>query len=168
MPSASFESLPDGSRLWVFGSDQTITGAASETLLGETDRFLETWAAHGTPLTCGRDWKESRFLTIAADQSTAGASGCSIDGLFRTLAALGPRLGANLVSSGRIFYRDQDGEVAECTRERFVELAAAGEVNTSTPVFDTTLQTLGEWRAGFERPLAESWHVQLLPDGAAR
>ena len=168
MPYAPFESLPDDSRVWVFGSDVAVTGDAEKTLLAEADSFLGSWAAHGTPLTCSRSWKDSRFLTIAADQSTAGASGCSIDGLFRTLKALGPRIGANLVNSGRIYYRDAGGKVVEVSRERFTELGAAGALSPTTPVFDTTVQTLGDWRAKFERPLAESWHAQLLPEGASR
>lgn len=167
MPSVSFDSLPDESRVWVFGSDRALAGADAETMLAETDRFLASWAAHGTPLTCGRDWKEGRFLTIAADQSTAGASGCSIDGLFRTLNALGSRIGAGLVGSGRVFYRDQHGEIVGVAREEFSGRAASGVVNASTRVFDTTVQTLGEWRSRFERPVAESWHVQLLPHGVA-
>ena len=168
MPYAPFDSLPDNSRIWIFGSDRPVTGDAEKTLLAVTDQFLQSWAAHGTPLTCSRSWKESRFLTIAADQSTAGASGCSIDGLFRTLQGLGPRIGANLVGSGRIFYRDENGEIVEVSRDRFSELASSGAVSSATRVFDTTVPTLGEWRKNFERPLGESWHAQLLPEGANR
>jgi hypothetical protein len=168
MPYVPFEQLPDDSRIWIFGSDRPITGESEKSLLAETDRFLQSWAAHGSPLTCSRDWKESRFLTIAADQSTAGASGCSIDGLFRTLSTLGARIGANLVGSGRIFYRDQAGAITEVSRDQFADLGASGAVMASTPVFDTTLQTLGDWRRGFEKPLAASWHAQLLPEGITR
>jgi hypothetical protein len=28
-------------------------------------------------------------------------------------------------------------------------------------VFDTTVTTAGAWRAGFERPLADSWHARV-------
>ena len=168
MPLAPFNSLPDDSRVWIFGSDRRLEPAAEQRLLEETDRFLSTWAAHGSPLTCGREWKESRFLTIAADQSTAGASGCSIDVLFRVFKTLGPALGADLVGSGRIYYRDADGRIAQATRDEFAELAASGKITAKTPVFDTTVQTLGEWRSHFERPLADSWHAQLLPEGASR
>lgn len=168
MPLVPFNSLPDDSRIWIFGSDRPLTPEAEQRLLAETDPFLESWAAHGSPLTCGRDLRESRFLTIAADQSAAGASGCSIDVLFRTFKTLGPAIGADLVGSGRVYYRDEGGRVEQTSRDGFAELGAAGRVTARTPVFDTTLQTLGEWRARFERPLAESWHAQLLPEGAVR
>jgi hypothetical protein len=166
MPFVPFDTLPDSSRIWIFGSDRALNAPEARGLLSETDRFLDSWAAHGAPLTASREWSDGHFLTIAVDQSTAGASGCSIDVLFRSLSALGPRIGANLVGSGSVFYRDASGNVQSVTRDRFGELAASGEITSSTPVFDTTIQTLGEGRERFERSVADSWHAQLLPEPA--
>jgi hypothetical protein len=163
MPLVTFDSLPDDSRVWVFAADPPLQDAGAEQLLDDVERFLKGWQAHGEPLRTGYDWRESRFLTIAVDQSTAGASGCSIDGLYRTLRALEPVLGASLVAGGRIFYREPSGAVAAVSRETFGDLASAGAIRRTTPVFDTTLTALGEWRRKFERPLAESWHAQLMP-----
>ena len=163
MPLVPFESLPDDSRVWVFAADPPLQDAGAEQLLDNVERLLSTWNAHGSPLRTGYDWSESRFLTIAVDQSTAGASGCSIDGLYRTLRALEPALGASLLSGGRIFYREPSGAVAAVSRETFGDIAAAGVVGRETRVFDTTITALGDWRARFERPLAESWHAQLIP-----
>jgi len=166
MPFVPFQTLPDSSRIWIFGSDRPLEADETRGLLSETDEFLEGWAAHGSPLQASREWTDTHFLTIAVDQSTAGASGCSIDGLFRTLSALGPRIGANLVGSGRVFYRDATGAVQNISRDRFTELASSGEITTATRVFDTTLPTLGDWRDRFERSVADSWHAQLLPEPA--
>jgi hypothetical protein len=164
MPLVKLEALPDSARTWVFGANKTLEGAASETLLGEVDHFLSQWKAHGSPLTVGRDWKYGRFLTVAVDQSTAGASGCSIDGLFRSLKALEPQLGASLVTSGLVFYRDSSGAIKSVDRERFTALSAEGKIQPDTPVFDPTVTTLGEWRARFELDAAKSWHAGLLHD----
>src|ERR1700686_4380677 len=159
MPLVQLKDLPDSARIWVFGANKTLDGPASETLLVEVDRFLSQWKAHGSPLTVGRDWKYGRFLTIAVDQSTAGASGCSIDGLFRTLKALEPKLGASLVTSGLVFYRDADGAIRSVDREGFTALSAEGKIQPDTGVFDPTVTTLGEWRARFELGAAQSWHA---------
>lgn len=164
MPLVQLKDLPDSARTWVFGANKTLEGPASETLLVEVDRFLSQWKAHGSPLTVGRDWKYGRFLTVAVDQSTAGASGCSIDGLFRSLKALEPTLGASLVTSGLVFYRDQTGSIQSVDREGFAALGAQGKVQLSTNVFDPTVTSLGEWRARFELEALQSWHSGLLPD----
>ncbi len=164
MPLVKLENLPDDARTWVFGANKTLEATASETLLSEVDRFLSQWKAHGSPLTVGRDWKYGRFLTVAVDQSTAGASGCSIDGLFRTLKALEPKLGASLVTSGLVFYRDAGGAIRSVDREGFTALSAEGKIQPDTGVFDPTVTTLGEWRARFELDAARSWHAGLLHD----
>jgi len=162
MPVIQIQDLPDSARTWVFGSDRTLDAAASKTLLEEVDRFLPAWNAHGAALTVGRDWKYGRFLTVAVDQSTAGASGCSIDGLFRTLKAIEPRLGASLVTSGLIFFCDENGAIQSVDREAFAALSADGKISPNTRVFDPTVTSLGEWRARFELNAADSWHAKLL------
>ena len=167
MPMTSFENLPDSSRTWVFGSDRTLDPSKSEKLLKEVDRFLAQWKAHGAPLTSARDWKYGRFLTIAVDQSTEGASGCSIDGLFRSLKALEPQLGASLVTSGLVFYKDAKGEIQSVDRERFGSLSAHGKISPETRVFDPTVTTLGEWKAKFENRAKDSWHAGLLQNQTA-
>jgi hypothetical protein len=164
MPLIQFEDLPDSARAWVFGSDKTLDQSAADFLLREVDHFLSQWHAHGAPLTVGRDLRYGRFLTVAVDQSTAGASGCSIDGLFRALKTLEPRLGASMVTSGLVFYRDQKGKIQSVDREQFATLGAAGKVQPDTQVFDPTVTTLGEWRARFELEAGQSWHAGLLPD----
>ena len=55
MPLVSFEALPDEARVWVFGVERTLAEAEQESFLNAVDQFLETWVAHGAPLTCGRD-----------------------------------------------------------------------------------------------------------------
>jgi hypothetical protein len=162
MPLVEIERLPDSARTWVFSADKTIKAPASDTLLREVDGFLSQWHAHGSPLTVGRDWKYGRFLTVAVDQSTAGASGCSIDGLFRTLKGLEPELGASLVTSGLIFFRDENGAVQSVDRDQFTSLGVEGEITQGTRVFDPTVTTLGEWRARFELNTEDSWHTKLL------
>lgn len=164
MPLVQIEELPDSARVWVFGSDRTLDQSTSDLLLREVDKFLAQWNAHGAPLTVGRDWRYGRFLTVAVDQSTAGASGCSIDGLFRALKLLGPRLGASLVTSGLVFYRDRNGAIQSVDRERFTALAAEGTIQPDTIVFDPTVIVLGEWRARFELEAAQSWHAGLLQE----
>ena len=160
MPLVQIQDLPDNSRVWVFGADNDLGDDAADLMLREVDRFLGDWHAHGAPLTSARDWRYNRFLTIAVDQSTAGASGCSIDGLFRSLKLLQPRLGASLVTSGLIFYRDKEGHIQSVDREAFAALG--DDITPRTRVFDPTVMTLGEWRARFELDAEDSWHSRLL------
>lgn len=162
MPIIAFESLPDDARAWVFGSDRPLDDNAAARLLAEVDRFLMHWHAHGHPLSAARCWQDDRFLTVAVDQRTAGASGCSIDGLYRALRAQEAALGVQLLGAGGIFYRDAHGVVALASRAEFAELGARGLVTPDTHVFDLSVETLGEWRARFEAPAHAGWQARLL------
>ena len=163
-----FEELPDTARVWVYGVDTDIDANSQSALLNEVDAYLRDWTAHGVPLSAARDWRDNRFLTIAVDQEQAGASGCSIDGLFRALKGLEQKLGAGIITSGLIFFRGRDGAIRSVSRDEFTELGAAGEVAADTEVFDLSVVTLGEWRARFTSRAADSWHAARLPVRAGR
>ena len=162
MPRVPFAQLPDDARVWVFASATELDGPASDRLLDAVDDFLSEWNAHGSPLVCARDWRDDRFLAVGVDQSTAGASGCSIDGLFRTFVRLEPELGTKLLGGARVFYRDTTGQIQVASRAAFSELAKAGSVGDDTPVFDTSLTSAAAWRQEFERPAHRSWHAELM------
>jgi hypothetical protein len=162
MPAVSFSALPDDARVWVFGSSDALSGESERELLAHVDAYLQGWHAHGTPLSCAREWREGRFLAIGVDQSTAGASGCSIDSLFRILQGLEKSLGTSLVAGGRVFYRDQAGAVECVDRPTFGARARAGVIGEETPVFDTSVTTADEYRRRFERVVRDSWHAALV------
>lgn len=163
MPLVSFSSLPASARVWVFAADRSLASPQAEMLLAEVDAYLAQWRAHGQPLTVAREWRDDRFLMIAVDQTDAYASGCSIDGLFRSLRELEGRLGAALVGSGRVHFRDETGAIRTVTRDEFSRLGESGVVNRRTRVFDPTVATAGEWRERFETDAERSWHAAVLP-----
>jgi hypothetical protein len=162
MPIVAFDSLPPAARVWVFAADQPLAPVAASTLQREVDEFLTQWNAHGAPLTCAQAWRDGRFLAIGVDQSTAGASGCSIDGLFRVLQRLQPALGANLLPGPRVYWRNATGEITSGTRAEFTKLAQSGGVTKLTKVFDTAVTTADDWRRRFELPATETWHAALI------
>src|SRR5262252_7348453 len=134
MPIVPFTQLPDSARVWVFGSDRPLVGAAADSLLASVDQFLSEWRAHGVPLRCARDWRDDRFLAVGVDVNEENASGCSIDGLFRTLQQLQRAIGAQLVGGGRVFVRGESG-IETMSREELVQRIADGGVTKETPVF---------------------------------
>lgn len=157
MPIVPFDALPGDARVWVFGSDVPVIGAPADTLLAAVDDFLSGWHAHGTPLRCARNWRDDRFLAIGVDVSQEMASGCSIDGLFRTLQRLEREIGAQLVGAGRVFYRGADDRVHGAARGELSQLVQAGEIGAETRVFDLSVTTASAWRERFEQRAASSW-----------
>jgi len=162
-----FTELPDTARLWIFGSARAPDPDETAHLVAGASEFLEEWAAHGASLRAGLDWRHRRFLLVAADESAAEASGCSIDALVGRISELEAELDLGLTDSAPVWYRDPGGGIRRVSRAEFRSLAGAGRVGPETPVFDLTLERVGELRSrGLERPAGESWHAALLPDGS--
>ena len=158
MPIVSLDQLPDHARLWIFAADRQLPASESSRLLAQVDAFLAQWKAHGHPLTVARDWRYDRFLLVGVDEASAGASGCSIDAMVRTLGELERDLSVQLLDNGPVVYRD-DGGIARLSRPAFAELARAGGVSADTIVFNNAVTRVGELREGrWEAPARACWH----------
>ena len=162
MPRIAFDDLPAEARVWIFSAARRLAEPERTRLLAEVDAFIAQWAAHATPLTAGRHLAYDQFLFIAVDQRAAGPSGCSIDALVRQMKALQQELGVELVNHAPILFRRGDS-IERISREAFAEMAAAGAVGPDTTVFNNTLTSLSDVRAGrWEVPAADSWHAQAF------
>jgi hypothetical protein len=168
MPAVPFDRMPDDARLWVFAAPHPLADADAQSLLARVDAFLARWAAHGAPVVGARDLRHGQFLLVAADERATGVSGCSIDSLFHALADLEREMGTDLRrTSGFVFYRDAAGVVHAAERPEFRRIAAAGQVADDTPVFDNTVGSVGDLRAGrWETRLRDAWHARAFPIGA--
>jgi len=157
MPRRDLNQLPDDAYLWIFGIAPALDEQKEARLLRRVDEFLADWAAHGSPITGARDVVEGAFLVVAADPNCERC-GSSIDALFRTVRGLEQELGVSMMDPNRIFFRHGDGRIDSMPRAEFRDRADA-----HTIVFDTTAQTLGEYRnSGWERRAELSWHRDLL------
>ena len=159
MPAVPFDQLPDDARVWIFAASRPLHDGEQERLLEVTDRFLEQWNAHGSPLTAARDLRYERFLLIAVDERAAGVSGCSIDAMTHGLRDLEQDLGTTLIDHSAVLYR-AGGEIERVSRADFSVLADQGVVTPETTVFNNTVPTVGDVRTGrWEVPASESWHA---------
>jgi hypothetical protein len=155
MPRTDISRLSDDANIWIFPITPAI--ADPEAMLRRVDAFLDSWAAHNTPVLAARDLRENRFLIVAADKD-AEKSGCSIDRLFALVRTMERELGASMLDASVVFYRDPEGVVRDAKRSELRDRA-----NESTIVFDTTAPTLGDIRRGtWERPARDSWHASLV------
>ncbi len=163
-----FEGFPGESRIWIFGADRGLESGEAEELLGAVDGFLASWKAHGVPLRASRAWRYGRFLIVCADIGTALPSGCSIDALTHVLQGMEVRLGVRFLGNEAVWYRDPEGRIRRATRPEFRSLARAGEVTPESEVFDNSVTSLAQLRAGrWEGPAAERWHAVFFPHAAS-
>ena len=150
----------------MFASDhQQLSGAVADTLLAAVDQFLANWTRARPVAAALWDATGATAAFLASwpwmSRRREGASGCSIDGLFRTLQELERSIGSKLVGGGRVFYRTRSG-VEGASREEFAERIRTGEVARETPIFNTAVTTVADWRGRFEEPAGKAWTAQLF------
>jgi hypothetical protein len=158
LPAVPFDQLPQDARLWIFAASRPLSGDERRRVLAEADGFIEQWTAHGVPLRASRDIQHDQFIVVGVDERAAGVSGCSVDALVRRMNQLGAQIGVDLVDNGPVLYRNA-GRIERVSREQFADLAAKGAVSLDTVVFDNTLTSVGDLRAGrWEVRAADAWH----------
>jgi hypothetical protein len=163
MPVVPFSELPADARVWLFGAAADIDDVDEKRVLAAVDAFLLTWQAHGQPLWCARDWRDGRFLAVGVDTAREGASGCSIDGLFRALKGIEGGIGTTMLDKALVYYRDIAGLVHAISRDDFAVLGRGGHVGSDTMVMDLSITDAETYRTTFERRAKDSWHAALLP-----
>jgi hypothetical protein len=162
VPRVPFDQLPPDARVWVFPASRALTNDERSRVLAETDAFIEQWTAHGVPLSAARDFRHDQFVLVAVNERAAGTSGCSVDALVRRMSQLQSVLGVDFTDNAPVLFRRGD-RIERVPRERFAELAAAGDVGPDTVVFDNTVTTVADVRNGrWETRAADAWHARVF------
>lgn len=157
---SNFANFPDDSWLRVFNAPRDLTQDEVRAVSEDLGDFLRGWASHESPVTGNFEIVHDRFIVVAADESKVGLSGCSKDAVVMRLRDLGNRLGLDFVHSPPLCFRHGDA-IRSVQRGEFGELASAGEVKSDTVVFDSTIITVGPYKAGrWEVPASDCWHAR--------
>ena len=151
-----FKNIADSSRLWVYQLDKVLSDFEADYLSGQVKIFLESWAAHGTGLIAAFSIVENRFLFIAADESSANASGCSIDSLTHFLQDMQQQMKIDFFDRSSIIYNTDD-QLKSMPFVEFRDKLSSGEITSDTLMYNTVLQQKGQLKAQFLIPAKDSW-----------
>ncbi len=164
MSVLTFSNLPDTARIWIYGAERPLTSEQIRALNNHMEAFLMEWQSHGREVTPSWQLLHDRFVVIGVDEAAVHLSGCSIDSMARSLGGFNRASGLNFSNSGgEVFYRDTAGKIDCVDRSAFRDMVKQGTVNEQTVVFNNTVTTVGEFRAGrWEVPMRNSWHSQVF------
>ena len=156
-----FPGFPDDARVWVYAFTRPLSDADRATVVHELSAFLPSWNSHGAPVHGAFEIVEDRFVLIAG-YVDGGVGGCSTDSMVRIMKQLRER-GLDGFDRTLVFFRDAQQRVQSVPRPDFQEIVRAGQVDDDTPVFDTTIQFVGDVRrGGFETTFGKSWHASAF------
>ena len=116
--------------------------------------------AHLRPPGGGRT--SSTSPTTPAGARTRSSASHSIDALFRQTQILEQQMEVELADHAPVLFR-RGSTIERVPRDQFATLAAQGTVDLDTTVFDNTLTTVGDVRAGrWETRLGNAWHARAF------
>tara|TARA_R110000868_G_scaffold212709_4_gene462629 strand:+ start:5129 stop:5611 length:483 start_codon:yes stop_codon:yes gene_type:complete len=156
-----FKTLPDTSRIWIYQSSRGFSEAELLEVRSELDAFLQDWTAHGSDLNAGYEMPYNRFIVIGLDQTSAGATGCSIDASVRFIQALEKKYNIDLLDKMNVSYK-QGEFVAYKTLLDFKKMAKNKSVSKNTIVFNNLVTNKEEYLSHWEVPAEESWHGRFM------
>jgi hypothetical protein len=155
------QTLPSTARVWVYQSSRALAAEEIASIERALGVFVRQWTSHNAQLRAAGEVRHGRFIILAVDERQAGASGCSIDQSVAFMKSLQASLGIDLFDRMCFTYLEGD-EVRSAGRETFSALFARGDINDSTLVFDTLVDTAGRLQEEFIKPLGQSWHKRLI------
>ena len=156
-----FNSLPDESRIWIYQCNRSFSADEVIEVKVALEEFLTQWMAHGQNLKAGFELPYNRFIVIGLDQSSASASGCSIDASVHFIQALEKKFQVDLLDKMNVSYK-QGEFVAYKPLKDFKKMAKDRAVSKNTIVFNNLVATKAEYLENWEVPAAESWHARFM------
>ena len=156
-----FKTLPETARVWIYQCNRSFSDAEMLEIRSDLDTFLTSWTAHGNDLNAGYEIKYKRFIVIALDQTSQGATGCSIDSSVRFIQELEKKYDVMLLDKMNVSYK-QGEFIAYKSLLDFKTMAKQKAISKKTIVFNNLVANKGEYLEHWEVPASESWHARFL------
>lgn len=150
-------------KVWVYTSPVLLSEEQKGYILSKAEEFLNDWESHGAKVKGEIGVAYDHFVIIVADDCDGSMCGRAQDAQIRFVKELGAELGLDLTDRMQMAYRSPvTNEIEVKKMNDFRADVALGEINENTIVFNNMVTTFGEFNSGWEIPLKESWHKQLL------
>jgi hypothetical protein len=131
-----FDQLPTHSRIWVYQPERAFSSEERELISTSLKQFCEGWNTHGNLMPTSFQILEEQFIVLGVDESSLGASGCSIDGSVRTLRKLENTLNINLTDQGKVSFKKSEGQVTVYPSLGIKSKVLSGEIERETLVLN--------------------------------
>src|SRR5450432_1406118 len=88
--------LDDSSRIWIYVSDRKFAASEISELNNLLAIFCREWTSHGSQLAAEGEILHNQIIVLMADETKAGASGCSIDQSVHFIQSLEQKFSVHL------------------------------------------------------------------------
>jgi hypothetical protein len=153
--------LADNATVQLFPIDPPVDAEQAAALCANIAKLFAQFARDGAVGKFAAEVAASGAILAVAYESGAPISGCSKDMLAKVVKQWEERTAHQVLSAPPIVV-EVGGVPRALTRAALRALAAAGAVTPESRFYDTSITTLGDWRARGSEPLAQTWIAKLL------
>jgi len=162
MEGATWRSLPDSSRTWLYTADRVLTDEEQSALRAGIESFLTEWVAHGQSLQASWRLEGGRCLIIALDDRSPNATGCSIDAKVHWLQAFGKQWGLDWMKRNTVtYYMEEASAWSEVPLASFWAARKAGVVGDDTRLVNAVVSKKLECEPTLVCAFSTSWHEAM-------
>lgn len=151
-----FSDIDFQSRVWVYQANRELTSEETGIITETLKASLDTWEAHGKPLTASGKIFEHRFVVIAVDERDELPSGCSIDKSVHWLQEIGQRMNIDFFDRS-LAYVDENDHVKTIPVPKIKQAVINETILPTTTVFDNQVATKAQWMNRWKIPASNSW-----------
>ena len=139
-----FDGFSDESRVWLYTANRAITPTEAHFVQENLEHFASSWKAHSTPLKAKACLLHEYTIAFVVDQSTANASGCSVDSSVRFVKELGKELNIDFFNRLNVVVEDANGNRKLHAYRKLKELTQSTYYN---PLVDTLKDLKTNWQS---------------------
>lgn len=151
-----FSDIDFQSRVWVYQANRELTPEETGIITETLKASLDTWEAHGKPLTASGKIFEHRFIVIAVDERDELPSGCSIDKSVHWLQEIGQRMNIDFFDRS-LAYIDENNHVKTIPVPKIKQAIINETIQPTTTIFDNQVATKAQWMNRWKVPASNSW-----------
>ena len=153
------------SRVWVYQANPSLTETEEEVINMRLKEFVNSWAAHGQPLSASFDIRYGHFLILFVDESNHGASGCSIDSSVQVVKDLGSQLNIDFFDRSSVAILAND-KIELHPLSEVKSLILQGEIVESSITFNNLVEDIESLEKHWTIPAGSSWLKRFFNVGA--
>ncbi len=150
--------LPENSKIWMYLSNKKIEGDTLTKVNNSLAEFVADWKAHGTDLDAHFKILYGNLIVVWVDETSYGASGCSIDKLLQKIKTI--EQDNNIVLLDRLQVGLVLGDSIEVSKPTL--LKNLSYVNPETKIVDITISTGTAFNSNLFIPIKGSWVERYL------
>jgi len=152
----NFNDMPGRSRVWIYQADRPLTTQEQSAITKQGNQFFAQWVAHGKDLHSAFRIFHSQFLVVALDESSQGATGCSIDASVHFIQGLEQQLAVSFFDRTKIAFAVGD-EVRLVPMAAIKEHIEQGLISAESTTFNNLVANKEQFEQAWQVPAKNSW-----------